>query len=98
MIDHYRPVDISSIQVEGNVLPDCVVWFANSGSISKLDREQLVASLGGKASHQQSDQRCREIASPLHCLEAVCRVEKLKIACDGACCSKIVGFCFESSL
>ncbi|KAK9855168.1 hypothetical protein WJX84_006864 [Apatococcus fuscideae] len=50
VVDHFRPVDISGIQVEGDTLKQCVVWFINSGSMSAAERETLVARLGGKVS------------------------------------------------
>ena len=48
VLEHYKPVDVSAVEVEGDILKDCIIWFANSGSTSKVERESLVARLGGK--------------------------------------------------
>ena len=50
VVDHFRPVDISDVQVEGDILKGCSIWFANSGKMSQAERETLVAQLGGKVS------------------------------------------------
>ena len=50
VVDHFRPVDTSGVEVEGDTLKDCVLWYINSGSITAADRETLVARLGGRVS------------------------------------------------
>ena len=62
-MDHFRPVDVSGVQVEGETLKDSVVWFINSGSTSAAERETLVARLGGRVSSRSS-------AVQIHCADA----------------------------
>ena len=76
MVEHFRPADLSGVEVESDALKGAVFYFFNCGlpgksrAASKAELEGMVKRLGGTARPEDPDRRFCDVQIAIPCLAA----------------------------